>query len=150
MKAILQNPETTLLGKIGNIILGLLIIIGWVSIISHVLPLITGIPQSPGEISFSWAYIFFACIMAPLTEEVVFRLFPLTLVKHSHPNIIIATTLASSILFGYAHKNGYYSILYQGVMGFVFACVYIKNGFSYWSSVVLHGLWNLTCLLHPM
>lgn len=150
MKAILQNPETTLLGKIANIILGLLIIIGWVTIVAHVLPLITNEPRSNYEIAFSWAYVFFACVMAPLTEEVVFRLFPLTLTRKLDDKSKVATILASSIIFGFAHKNGYYSILFQGVMGLVFACVYVKNNYSYWSSVILHSLWNLTCMLHPM
>lgn len=150
MKTILQNPTTSLQGRIVNIILGLLIIIGWVSIVAHVLPLITGDPRSVSDHGFSLSFLFFACILAPITEEMVFRVLPLTLARKLDDKVIVATVLASSIIFGWAHRNGAYSIMFQGVMGFVFACVYIKNGYNYWSSVALHALWNLTCMLHPM
>ena len=150
MKTLFENPELTLMGRIKNILLGLFAIIIWVPVVSQLLSLLSGIPRMPFEIEFSLEYLFTACLIAPLTEEVIFRLLPLTFVQNQKKDIILTTVIASSVLFGWAHGHGYISILYQGVMGFVFACVYIKNGYNYWSSVILHSLWNLTCLLHPM
>jgi membrane protease YdiL (CAAX protease family) len=85
-----------------------------------------------------------ACIIAPLTEEGIFRWAPLTLLK-PHPHLMWPVIVIVSALFGYLH-GGFSNIIIQGVFGVVFSWVYINNGYSYWSSVVLHSLWNITVL----
>lgn len=86
---------------------------------------------------------FFACIFAPLWEEAVFRHFALTLVKGSSnfKKNIVPIVILTSCIFGYLHGS-IINMLIQGVAGLVLSAVYIRNGFSYWSSVSLHALWN--------
>lgn len=84
-----------------------------------------------------------ALILAPLIEELIFRVAPIGLVK-DRPDLILPTIILSSALFGYLH-NGAMSWMVQGVFGFVLSLIYLKNNRSYWSVVFLHFLWNLYC-----
>lgn len=92
-----------------------------------------------------WIDFFLAVIMAPLWEEIVFRKFPLDFVK-GKDHLMISMMLFSSVIFGLGHY-GVPSLLIQGVGGFIIACIYVKNGYSYWSAVALHALWNLSLTL---
>lgn len=87
------------------------------------------------------------CIMAPLAEELIFRKGVLDIFKDSKH--IIPVVILSSVVFGMLHNNAY-NLWIQGVFGLIFSWVYIKNGYCYWSSVILHSMWNLTCLLVMM
>lgn len=86
-----------------------------------------------------------SCVIAPLWETLVFIWAPLALVKDKkhlwYPVIIIA-----SFVFGIGHKTSVHPILIQGVFGVIFSTVYIRNGFSFWSAVFLHALWNFTVI----
>lgn len=110
---------------------------------------------------FHWFYIqsdliqtlFYSCLIAPFTEEILFRAGPLQLIKSinfrsesSKAKMIFLTVIFSSIVFGWMHGYGWESVLKQGVMGLVFSIVYIRTGYSYLSAVTLHSLWNITCL----
>jgi membrane protease YdiL (CAAX protease family) len=88
--------------------------------------------------------LFFTLIFAPCLEEFVFRVGFIGLVKDK-PNLLFPVIILSSALFGWLH-GGAENWLVQGVMGFILACVYVKNGYSYWSVVLLHFLWNLYCV----
>lgn len=89
---------------------------------------------------------FFSCIIAPLWEELVFRHAPLQITKKLNQVLNVDFTwpviFISSAIFGWGHGQQAVSILIQGVMGVVFSIVYIRNNYSYWSSTVLHFLWN--------
>jgi len=91
---------------------------------------------------------FFAIIFAPLWEELAWRWFPITLArqlkKHLGIELLWPIVVLSSIHFGWGHGFGPISLLMQGIGGMALSYVYIKNGFSYWSSVTMHALWNLT------
>jgi len=85
--------------------------------------------------------------IAPLGEELIFRLIPISLFSVLLKNTelfketkwyIVAIIAA---IFGYIH-GGFYNIYIQGVAGFFFGWVYIKNGMSYWSAVATHFLYN--------
>jgi len=90
---------------------------------------------------------FFACIMAPIIEEVLFRMTPISILKASgKKELIIPGILFTSIIFGLMH-DGAISILLQGVFGLVASMLYIKNNYSYWSSVILHFAWNTALTL---
>lgn len=90
---------------------------------------------------------FFACIMAPLIEEIMFRHFPLRVIKATKKEeLIVPTILFTSVVFGLMH-NGAVSIPIQGVFGLIASVVYLKNGYSYVSSVALHAMWNTSLLL---
>jgi hypothetical protein len=50
------------------------------------------------------------------------------------------------VLFAWVHGSTT-NILIQGVGGFFFGWVYIKNGYSYWSAILAHALYNFTVML---
>lgn len=85
-----------------------------------------------------------ACLIAPITEELVFRWSPLTVVKR-YPVLTWPVIVISSWVFGWMH-GGPTHVLIQGVFGVVFSVVYIRNGYCYWSSVFTHFLWNTTVI----
>lgn len=104
--------------------------------------------QVPFDFGPPLKYIFFmSCIFAPLWEELVFRFAPATIAKHTGREFLLPIMIISSAWFGWLHGDGPESIMRQGVMGFVFFWLYLKNGYSYWSSVVLHSLWNTSIFL---
>lgn len=88
--------------------------------------------------------LFYTLIFSPFIEELIFRVGPMEYVKNQ-PDKVVPMIIMSSALFGYLHY-GPQSWLVQGVFGAVLCVVYLKNGRSYWSVVVLHFLWNLFCL----
>ena len=98
----------------------------------------------------STLYVFImSCIIAPLWEELVFRHAAIRHFKNnSNPVYLI---IIISAIFGWLHnKPGYSDGIYiQGVLGFIFGCVYVKNGYHYWSSVTLHFMWNYTLFMAP-
>lgn len=86
-----------------------------------------------------------SCVITPLWETLVFIWAPLALVKDKK-HLWLPVVIISSFIFGMGHKFSPHPILVQGVFGVIFSMVYIKNGFSYWSAVILHGLWNFTVM----
>lgn len=92
-----------------------------------------------------WGEFTYSCIIAPLWESLVFIWAPLALVKDKK-HLWLPVVIISSFIFGMGHKFSPNPILIQGVFGVIFSMVYIKNGFSYWSAVILHGLWNFTVM----
>lgn len=92
-------------------------------------------------------FIFFSyCIFPPLFEELLFRHVPIRFAKAAGEKYIIPTIIFTSAIFGLVHGNGMYSVLIQGVGGFVLSCLYIKNNYSYWSTVTAHSLWNISVI----
>jgi len=88
-------------------------------------------------------YIFRCCVFAPLWEELAFRHAPILIAKEfGIRRFLLPVLIISSILFGYLH-GGPENVLIQGIYGFIFACVYVKNDFSYRSSVIIHSMWNI-------
>jgi membrane protease YdiL (CAAX protease family) len=90
-----------------------------------------------------WKTIIAGLTIAPLGEELIFRKIPLSLVEGTElfekkKWYIVALI---GVVFGWIH-GGYYNVWIQGVAGFFIGWVYIKNGMSYWSSVITHFLYN--------
>lgn len=136
----LSKPETNLFGKLLNILGGFAFILVWTFCMSRIFygPLVQF------GFDYTWYILLLSCVVAPLWEEVAFRVIPLKLIAKSQ-DAIVPVMVASSMIFGYLH-GGPINILFQGVMGFVMACVYVKNGYSYWSSVLLHAIWNFSVI----
>lgn len=103
---------------------------------------ITAMPFGMANIGQGWTMFFLACVFAPLWEEAVFRFFPLSIAKGIDSKYTWPIVVVSSIIFGLAHGS-ILNILIQGFGGFLLAGVYIKNGWSYKSSVAYHFTWNL-------
>jgi hypothetical protein len=161
VKFLTENQASTFLQKAANVALGFVIDLIWVPIILLVIKLLD---VSPTEVlpSFFFQFeesphllFFLAVICAPLWEEAAFRYAPYKIAqafgKHVNPELgralLIPIMIIATALFGWGHGYGIYSLLVQGVGGFIISCVYIKNGYSYWSSVALHALWNGSLML---
>lgn len=144
-KELLYTPETTPLGKFKNIVFGAAMYITWATLILWIYK--NTIPEFKNiELSFYRSSIqltfFSMCVFAPLVEETLFRLGPLQLVKNiQSERITLIVILLSSIIFGYVH-HGVWSIPVKGIAGILFCYVYLKNGYSYISSVFCHFLVN--------
>ena len=144
---ILYNPEHSYYGRIKNIAIGFVVMSAWIMIFIPFLHWVDPPPPSspwtvfdPPKETLIHA-LFFKCISAPLWEEVVFRWFPLFMVRKLSREYKIPVILASSAIFGFCHGDAV-NVWIQGVLGLVMACVYLKNGYHYWSAVILHFLWN--------
>lgn len=112
-----------------------------------------------GQIFMGKFMLFFvACILAPLWEEVAFRVVPILWAEiHSlkQKDIVLPgnsvaggksgflfwTCCLSSIIFGLGHGS-IINLLFQGVSGLTFSWLYHKNNDSYWSVFAAHSLWN--------
>jgi membrane protease YdiL (CAAX protease family) len=146
----------SLLDKAKNITFVLVICLIWVTLVSRFLQWLTNTTWLDMHVTNIPYYLIFSCILAPIFEELFFRFIPLEMHRLVTKNSSQAVQLKSqwlvvlftSLLFGWAHRNGFTSILIQGVCGLGFAYVYIRNGYSYISSVLLHSFWNLTCLFY--
>ncbi len=146
---ILGSPSTSIFDRSRNIALGFVIILFWVVGMQAFLSLFiegypTFVPRTP---DFTFARFFFSCIRAPLWEELAFRVAPLTIAKTLNPKSIVPVVILSSIVFGLGHGYGTISLLFQGVMGLIFAWIYLKNGYNYLSAVSIHFLWNFFCFI---
>lgn len=94
-----------------------------------------------------FSQFFFPIVLAPLWEEAVFRYGPLMLAKRINKRAVWPVVIITSLWFGWMHagQNVLY-VLEQGVMGFALAFVLIKSKYRYWSSVLLHALYNFAVI----
>src|SRR6478609_1008902 len=145
-KELLHTPETTLFGKFRNIVFGAATYITWATIVIGIYR--QQIPEWKDLQIFAFApsesYKFISmCLFAPICEEILFRM-PLSIVKKwlNQDIFILYCIILSSMIFGYMHKMGVWSIPIQGVAGLLFCYVYLKNGYSYVSSVLMHFIIN--------
>lgn len=134
--------------------LALVILVGWAILITYLLCLIKQIPYPKNHYhNFTLHYFIFVCILAPLWEELAFRVIPIQIMEHlsNHNDKVLWYTIAlTSVVFGWGRGHGMESLLMQGVVGFAIAIVYLKNGFCYWSAVTTHATWNALCIYLPI
>ncbi|MBR4944829.1 MAG: CPBP family intramembrane metalloprotease [Peptococcaceae bacterium] len=86
----------------------------------------------------NWAVIFMVSILAPLSEELVFRGY----IYHSiriHKGVWISI-LATSLMFGAMHYD-LFRILPLSIAGMFLNIVSVRSG-SLWGSMIMHGVWN--------
>jgi membrane protease YdiL (CAAX protease family) len=134
--------------KIKNIIFGYVLSLIWILFISY-LYIILGHQEIVEESTLTdsfYYFIFIACVWAPLWEEALYRYGPITIAKNIGNQYVIPIVIMSSCLFGWAHGESHEGVLVQGVLGLILSMVYIRNNYSYLSSVILHSLYNLTVL----
>lgn len=145
MDRIIGTSSHTFADKIKNVVVAYVIMVIWVfSIVAFLQYLIDPTtqfrPQPPLKFTF-----FMSCIFAPAWEELLFRYVPVKIAKGFDPKFLLPVVILSSAIFGWGHGAGPVSLLIQGVMGFILACVYLKNG-SLIYSIILHSAWNISCL----
>jgi membrane protease YdiL (CAAX protease family) len=140
-----RHQDKKLLHRIGNIIFAYSFIMSWIwmtyTLVNRWVPMQVDEPNH-------YFSLFMTVIWAPLWEEAVFRHAAIQLARKIDEAVIFPVCLISSAIFGLGHRFGAISILMQGVAGLALCWVYIKNGYSYISSVIVHFLWNFTvCML---
>jgi hypothetical protein len=153
----LNSPSTTLRSKLLTILLGYIVIFAWMEFVSHLLHWLYPPPPGNtfGQVFFNpvtppLRYIIFVTIIwAPFWEEIFNRHAYGLIVKQIGNKFLLPAMIISSFVFGWLHDDGQLSILRQGVMGMVFFYVYVKNGYSWRSSWLLHAAWNATCVFLP-
>jgi len=96
-------------------------------------------------------YVFMLLVFAPVIEEAVFRMLPLTIVQGTRPELVRAVLIVvCGIVFGIAHGSPM-NVFIQGVGGVLLGLLYLKNDNSQWSSyascVVVHAAYNFTVLM---
>jgi membrane protease YdiL (CAAX protease family) len=87
-------------------------------------------------------FVFYSFIFAPLWEELAFRYAPLEIAKKLGKDTILPMMILSSAIFGWGHYNNPESVLLQGMLGFIFSYVYLKNGLLW--SMLLHSIYNIS------
>ena len=107
----------------------------------------------------AWLSWVFVVLVAPLTEELLFRDWPLTRVQATvvrdptrealNARYLLSTVLVSSLIFGLLHGS-IFNVFLQGFGGLALSWVYLANRNSYWSSVVVHVLYNATLIMISM
>jgi membrane protease YdiL (CAAX protease family) len=147
MDFILEKRETKASRKILNTIIAFFIILIWVNTMDGFLNYLDTCQITIYKEPSLYKTFFLTCIIAPFWEEFVFRVAPITIARNIGKEYIIPTILISSFIFGFLHPQSAHPILFQGVMGFVFSLLYIKNNYNYWSVFVLHFMWNFYILL---
>lgn len=134
--------------KIRNIIYGYFLCIVWFIIVSYFYSLIGeyGAEEEPGESGSFYYLVFISCIWAPIWEEAMYRYGPITVAKLLGNQYIMPFVIMSSCIFGWGHGESHDGVFIQGVLGLIFSMVYIKNNFSYISSVIVHSIYNCSLL----
>jgi membrane protease YdiL (CAAX protease family) len=135
--------------KIKNIIIGYFLCLIWIIFISYLYNILGHyeiIEESEQSDSFYYS-IFLVCIWAPIWEEALYRYGPLTIAKNIDNQHVIPVAIIASCIFGWGHGESHEGVLVQGVLGLIFSIVYIKNNFCYFSSVLLHSLYNTTLVI---
>jgi membrane protease YdiL (CAAX protease family) len=113
----------------------------WLSFFS---PVDAYLRTSPG------AVLLLTLVFAPVFEEALFRMLPLTLVKGKSADKVHAVQIAvCAIAFGYMHGSPM-NIPIQGFVGYMLGRLYVRNANSQFSSyiscVFVHAAYNFTVL----
>lgn len=161
----LPARELSFSEKVGNVLKAYGFLILWLGFIYFVLNRI-GLSQKLEQMNFLLvvfndqikkfasdprAYIFFVCVLAPFYEELLFRetalraTLAMPWIEHARYAVLTSVILFVSVIFGRLHGS-VLNIFLQGMGGVVLSWVYIKNGRSYMSSVVVHALYNATII----
>jgi membrane protease YdiL (CAAX protease family) len=145
MKNLHEKLKQSIGPKLANVAIAFTVMIAWVFGIDFIMSSIT--PNSYEEANgIVWTF-FTAVVVAPLWEELAFRVIPIRVATQL--DLKLGTKLLwpiiglSSIMFGLGHDSFWpFHLLFQGAMGVVFSYLYIKNNYSYWPNVLLHAMWN--------
>lgn len=94
--------------------------------------------------------VFSGLVFAPLFEEAVFRMLPMSWAQGKDPRLVRAVQIAiCGCLFGIVHGSPI-NVLIQGFVGYMLSVLYLKNGpsqaVSYASCVFVHAAYNFTVL----
>jgi len=104
--------------------------------------------------SFSFQMYVIAFVLAPISEELLYRLVPLTLgntiKKRYNLDLIWVFGIVANFLFIAIHENNYpfgglyWAFAVQGAMGWT--CFLVCKKYGYWYAVILHSKYNVFIL----
>lgn len=120
--------------------------------VSVIFSWISHFPQAEDLLNKSFGLsIFMMLVFAPVVEEAIFRMLPLTFVVGRHPDKIRAVVIViCGIFFGFAHGHPL-RVFVQGFLGMMLGFLYVKNHNSqfkaYISCVIVHAMYNYTILM---
>jgi membrane protease YdiL (CAAX protease family) len=141
------EADIKITGKLKNIATGFVFYLIWMMCVQALLSTFLETPTLIAHTTQpSIREFFFSCIVAPFWEEITFRVVPITIARILNPSLVFPVILLSSVVFALGH-HWQFSLFFQGIMGFVFSVLYIKNNYCYLSAVTLHAMWNLFCML---
>lgn len=132
--------------KLANIVVALGVALLIICVLSASFKLLFGVDSRYPAFTkspVSGVYLFYLCVMVPFLEEFIFRFLPIEILKNTeifkrHKWYFI---ILIGIIFGWAHGS-IINVYCQGVVGIALGWVYIRNQYSYLSSVTLHSLYN--------
>ncbi len=128
------------MGKLKNIAFGFVVLFIWVNLIYHrFLPFLSDHQQ--------FREFLFSCVLAPCWESFCFIYAPYKILSAINKDLIIPGMTLACIIFGLMHGYGMVSLMMQGIMGGVFVWVYVRNGLSLTSAILLHAGWNFYVFL---
>lgn len=151
----LNTPSTTFFGKFRTILIGYMVLALWMLGVSHFLnflfppppPVPDFLKDTPPPIR---AELFIGVIWAPFWEEMFCRHAFGLIVKRIGNQFLLPAMIISSAIFAMGHGDDIqFNVMKQGIMGMIFFYVYIKNGYSVASSIILHSAWNLSVMFAP-
>jgi membrane protease YdiL (CAAX protease family) len=96
-------------------------------------------------------HAFDSSIWAPAWETLAFVVLPIQIAKRFDDKLVWYIILLSSMIFGWSHSaiSPQIGLMAQGVFGIVFSWLYIRNNYSYWSTVLVHAVWNgMLCVFY--
>jgi membrane protease YdiL (CAAX protease family) len=135
-------------------VLGLAMLLFSKLMLTQIVERITGIPRDLSAFDFlrGDAGAFFKLLplvwlSAAFGEEIVFRGFLIGRLETAFGGASRATTAASvvlsTLLFAFAHAyQGPTGIVITGVLGFVFAVIYVACGRNLWINILAHGVYD--------
>lgn len=139
-----------MLKKFASSIAFVIFILLWIKVIDNLDHFLVIRDYYGGKTLTGIGWFVFACIVAPLLEELVFRKVPMDFAKKYRKTRGVDYTLPiaviSSWIFASIHNNAPYNELLQGVGGFGLCLLYIRNNYSYWFNVLAHAGWNISVL----
>jgi membrane protease YdiL (CAAX protease family) len=156
MESLLFLPSTkrkSFLAKLASILSVVILARIWVLLVHKFFDAITtwipfDAPMQPDVIPPFYYSFIYGCVLTPIWEELAWRWFPITVAKRLGQQFVFPACVISSISFGLAHGDGMESVFMQGVGGMMFCILYIKNKYSYLSTVLAHALFNFTLLIN--
>jgi CAAX protease family protein len=137
-----------------GIAIGLVLLVFSKLLLTPLVERLTGIPRDLSAFDFVRGNLHaFGLLMpkiwlgAALCEEIVFRGFLIGRLETAFGGASRAATgvavVLSSVLFAFAHAyQGPTGILITGILGFVFAVIYVASGRNLWTNILAHGVYD--------
>jgi membrane protease YdiL (CAAX protease family) len=150
----LSRPRSIARTVVTGIVLGLAMLLFSKLMLTEIVERITGIPRDLSAFDFlrGDAGAFFRLLplvwlSAAFGEEIVFRGFLIGRLEIAFGGASRVATAASvvlsTLLFAFAHAyQGPTGIVITGVLGFVFAVIYVACGRNLWINILAHGVYD--------